>query len=389
MNKVLIITTNSGFVPQFEMNDIKILEESGYEIHYASNFDKPIYRIDQDELKDRGIILHHINIEKSPVHIGANVKAWRQLRKIITEEEIDLVHCHNPLGGVLGRIVPKRLRKRPIVIYTAHGFHFYQGAPKKNWLLYYTAERMLARFTDILITINGEDYENARKFCLKENGSIERIHGVGVDTGRFYPNKKIENEKRQELGIPANAFHIVSVAELNKNKNQQIIMRAMAQLKGTDIYYSLCGKGQNAYALKALAQFLGIGDRVKFLGYRTDVEEILQTADCFAFPSIREGFGIAAVEALACGVPVIAADNRGTREYMKDGVNGILCRPLDQHGFANAIQKLYEEPDYRIRLSYACRESIIPYALCAVDGDMRRIYESATARIEQKAYPGR
>lgn len=383
MKKVLIITTNSGFVPQFEMNDVKILKENGYEIHYASNFDKPIYQIDQKLLRKSGVRLHHISIEKSPIHIGANAKAWKQIKRIIAKEQIDLIHCHNPLGGVLGRIASGHSKKRPIVIYTAHGFHFYKGAPKMSWLLYYTTERLLARRTDILITINREDYENAGKFQLKENGCVERIHGVGVDIGRFFPNKKIAGKKRKELGVPENAFHIVSVAELNDNKNQQMIVRAIAELKETDIYYSLCGEGKNAETLKALARSLGIGERVKFLGYRNDVEEILQTADCFAFPSIREGLGIAAVEALACGVPVIAADNRGTREYMRDGVNGILCSPIDWQGFAGAIQKLYGEPDYRIRLSCACRESIMPYALCEVDGDMRRIYERASSLIGQ------
>lgn len=380
MNKALIITTNSGFVPQFEMNDVKILEEKGYEIHYASNFHKPVYRMDRDALIKRGIRLHHIDIEKSPVRIGANMKAFGQIKKIMKQEQIDLVHCHNPLGGVLGRMAAGCGRK-PVVIYTAHGFHFYRGAPKRNWILYYTAERFLARCTDILITINQEDYENAGKFHLKKNGRIERIRGVGVDTGRFYPNKKIKREKRKELGIPEQAFHIVSVAEINRNKNQQIILRAMARLKNMNIYYSLCGNGEDAESLKAFAHSLGLEKRVKFLGYRTDVEEVLQTADCFAFPSVREGFGIAAVEALACGIPVIAADNRGTREYMKDGVNGLLCRPYDAEGFARALRVLYEEPDYRFRMAASCRESILPYALTAVDKDMRRIYETAGERI--------
>lgn len=376
MNKVLIITTNSGFVPQFEMNDVRILEENGYQIHYASNFQKPIYRIDREALQRQGIRLHHVDIEKSPSHVRANVRAWKQIREIIAREKIDLVHCHNPLGGVVGRMAAGCSKKKPLVIYTAHGFHFYKGAPPKNWLLYYTAERILAGWTDILITINEEDYKNACKFRLRRGGRVERIHGVGVDIERFRPNRTIEREKRKELGIPEDAFHIVSVAELNHNKNQRLIIEALAELQEKNIYFTLCGKGENREFLEKLAEDRGVEHRVKLLGYRTDVEEILQTADCFVFPSIREGFGIAAVEALACGVPVIAADNRGTREYMQDGNNGILCSTMKTEEFAQAIRRLYEEPAYRKMLAGACRKSAMPYALNAVDTDMRRIYES-------------
>ncbi|MCM1538738.1 MAG: glycosyltransferase family 4 protein [bacterium] len=377
MKKVLIITTNSGFVPQFEMNDIKILEEYGYQIHYASNFCKPVYQFDQKAIEERGIRIHHIDIEKSPLRINANIKAWRQLRKIICSEQIDLIHCHNPIGGVLGRLAAGCGKKTPRVIYTAHGFHFYEGASIKNWLLYYPAERMLARRTDVLITINREDCERAGWLRLRRGGRVERIHGVGVDTERFRPMRTINLKKRKELGIPEDAFHIVSVAELNDNKNQQTIIRAMADLPQRNVYYSICGTGQNEEKLKKLAADRGLKGRVRLLGYRTDVEEVLQTADCFVFPSIREGFGIAAVEALACGVPVIAGNNRGTREYMRDGVNGILCPPLDKAAFARAINKLYANPEYRQRLAASCRESMLPFSLTAVDRDMRRIYRSA------------
>lgn len=373
-NKVLIITTNSGFVPQFEMNDIKIMEEYGYQIHYASNFCKPVYQFDQKAIEERGIRIHHIDIEKSPVHVGAHFRAWRQLRKIIRSEQIDLIHCHNPIGGVLGRLAAGCGKRAPRVIYTAHGFHFYEGAPLKNWLLYYPAERILARRTDVLITINREDYEHACRFRLRRGGRVERIHGVGVDTERFRPMRTLNLTKRKELGIPEDAFHIVSVAELNDNKNQQIIIRAIGSLSPQNIYYSICGKGGNAEKLKKLAADCGLEGRVRLLGYRTDVEEVLQTADCFAFPSIREGFGIAAVEALACGVPVIAGDNRGTREYMRDGTNGILCPPLDREAFARAIDTLYVDSEYRRKLAASCRESIQPFSLTAVDRDMRRIY---------------
>lgn len=181
MKHALIITTISGFVPQFEMNDVRILQENGYTVHYASDFENPIYNIDQTQLKRDGLILHHIDIRKSPFQITKNTKAFLQLKQIIRKEQISLVHCHNPMGGVVGRLAAKASGREPYVVYTAHGFHFYEGAPKKNWLLYYTAERFLAAFTDRIITINREDYERANRFRLKEHGCVEQIPGVGVN----------------------------------------------------------------------------------------------------------------------------------------------------------------------------------------------------------------
>ena len=166
MKKILIVTTVGGFLPQFEMNDVKLLMEQGYEIHYASNFQNPVYQLDREALEAKGLKLHPIDIQKSPAKIGRNLKALFQLCTILREEDVSVVHCHNPMGGVLGRIAATCLpkHKRPYVIYTAHGFHFYRGAPFFNWMFFYPTERLLAGCTDCLITINHEDAQRAEKF---------------------------------------------------------------------------------------------------------------------------------------------------------------------------------------------------------------------------------
>ena len=159
MKKALILTTTSGFLSQFELNNVRLLQEKGYQIHYATNFGVPIYEVKDQTLVDMGIILHHISIEKSPFSIKKNIWAYRELKRIIDREKIDVVHCHNPVGGLLGRLSAHMSKRKPYVIYTAHGFHFFTGAPLKNWLFYYPVERYLAKYTDIIITINHEDYE--------------------------------------------------------------------------------------------------------------------------------------------------------------------------------------------------------------------------------------
>ncbi len=382
MKKILYITTISGFLPQFEKNDVKLMQEMGYEIHYASNFQHPVYPFDEKELTEQGIILHQTDISKSPIRLWDNIRAVRQLRRIIDKEQIDVIHCHNPMGGVAGRAAAHLSKAAPYVIYTAHGLHFYQGAPLLNWLLFYPAEKFFARWTDILITINEEDYLRVkRKFRLKAHGFVKQIHGVGVDMERFSPRPGRSVSKRKELGIPETAFHIVTAAELNDNKNHKVIIEALAGLDRKDICYSLCGRGSNEEALKKLIAERHLEDQVRLLGFRTDMEEILQTADVFAFPSIREGLGIAAVEALACGVPLIVSDNRGSREYAENGRNSIVCKADDVEGFRLAIERLYGNTGYRKMLAGQCRQSAEKFSVRETVRIMRTVYEKADSRI--------
>lgn len=386
MKRVLFVTTISGFLPQFEKNDVKLLKQMGCQIHYASNFTNPIYAFDKTELEKNRVALHQIDIEKSPAKINKNIKAIKQLIKIIDENDIDIVHCHNPMGGVAARIAARAGKRKPKVIYTAHGFHFYKGAPIMNWLLFYTAERFLARYTDIIVTINREDYIRAKKFRLKKNGEVYLIHSVGVDKEKFAPRPELRETKRAELGIPADAFHIVTAAELNENKNQKLVIEAVAALKNKskihadkayNIYYTICGKGPNEDKLRELIKAYGLENNVSLLGYRTDMDEILQTADVFAFPSIREGLGVAAIEALMCNVPLIAADNRGTREYVSDGNNGIVCRYDAVDEFEEAIELLYGNTAYRKRMADRCRESVKKFTIEEVEKTMTKVYTRA------------
>ena len=380
MTKVLIVATVGGFLPQFEMNDVRILQEYGAQVHYASNFRNSIYKLDQESLSEQGIICHPISIEKSPFHIRPNFKAFRQLRKIIDEENIQIVHCHNPTGGVLARLAAATSHSRPKAIYTAHGLHFYRGAKLRNWLLYYPVERLLAHFTDCLITINKEDYDRAERFHLKQGGIVRQIHGVGVDLDKFNVHSELRDGIRSKLKIPKDAFHIVTAAELNENKDQSTVIEAIAQLNDPDIYYSICGKGPAADQLKKQIQSHNLQGRVRLLGYCNHMETLLQSADCFAFPSKREGLGIAAVEALACGIPVIAADNRGSREYMKDGVNGIVCPPGSTDAFARAIHWLKSDKTMQMQMAEKCRESVKHFGIPDTEKRMRAIYQEIIKR---------
>lgn len=347
MKKALIVTTVSGFVPQFEMNNVRILQEMGYEVHYAANYHMPVYG-DNERLKGTGIVEHQVDFVRSPLRVVANWKAYRQLIEIMQKDSYQLVHCHTPMGGVLGRLAAKTSGIKN-VLYTAHGFHFYKGAPWKNWLFFYPVERLLAHITDILITINEEDYRRAKHFHLRNvegrMGRVEKINGVGIDIESYrkftevniskgtdaergpnlfknlgMPEESAREKKRRELAIKGEEYVFVSVGELTKRKYHKIILKALALMKEEcrqkHIRYIICGEGTERKNLENMIQKKGLDDIVTLLGYRKDVKEILAASDCFLFPSRQEGLPVALMEAMAMGLPCICADVRGNRDLV-------------------------------------------------------------------------
>jgi len=354
--KILIITTVSGFLQQFLRADIDALQKRGWEIYYASNFSHPVYVCDREEMKRSGITCFDIPIEKSPAKIMSNLSALRQIETIIEKFHIDVIHCHTPLGGALGRFAgnhPYSDGRKPKVIYTTHGFHFYKGAPKKDFLLWKNAEKILAGMTDVLITVNREDYGAARTFHLREGGAVYRIPGVGFNPKRFHPDAADGAVLRKELGIPDSTFVFLTAGELVRNKNQMVLVQAAKRLKAEDKVFRILtlGEGQERESLQAAIDREDLGKEVQLFGYRMDIERFYRAADCFLFPSIREGFGMAAVEAMASGLPLIAADNRGTREYA--GENAFTCRYNDVNGFTLFMKRIMEEPETRRTMSRA------------------------------------
>ena len=386
MKKVLIVTTVSGFVPQFEMNNVRILQQMGYEVHYASNFQNVSYGVDNHRLDGTGVVRHQVDFVRSPFDMKSNGKAYGQLKKVMQEHFFILVHCHTPVGAVVARLVARTYRKQGTkVIYTAHGFHFYKGAPLKFWLVSYPMEWWLAYHTDVLITINEEDFQNAKKLPVgkkyNKNGTVYKIDSVGIELKTYQSIVVTKEEKRKELGIPNDAFVVVSIGELNWNKNHAIVVEAIGKLKKDNIYYLICGEGIEKNTLKEQAKRLGIEKQVLLTGFRDDIPEILKTADVMAFPSLREGLGLVAIEAMASGVPVIASDNRGTREYMRDGWNGYVVSKNTAEELAKAIQMVYQLPkkEYEMMQQH-CLETAKRFSNVQVSKVMRQIYEELDSK---------
>lgn len=391
---VLILTTTHEFLGKFEQENVKILQRMGYTVHYASNMKEPHYVNDWERIKKMGVLAHHIEIARSPFLFRENRKALGQILELIKVYDIQMLHCHTPVGGVLGRMAGRLYRRGNLaVIYTAHGFHFYKGAPFFNWLAYYQVEKWLARYTDVLIVINQEDYRNARRFRLKKGGRLYRIWGAGLDGTAYAPlSPEKKRSARMRLGIGEQDFFLVSVGELNENKNQEIVLQAMARLKERDvsgriIRYGICGDGFFRERLQEQISLLGLEDAVTLFGYCREVREILGCADASVFPSKREGLGMAALESLAMGVPVIASDNRGTREYMRCGENGYVCDGHNVDGFAKAISRIMnQKEEERTKMKRRCVASVKPFLKENVTARMEKIYDFAKRRAEGKAY---
>ena len=309
MPKILYVATVvKTHILEFHVPYLKMLKEMGWETAVAARND---FEDPSDCVIPYCDSFYDIPFERNPVNQRNNI-AYKELKKVIDDGGYDIIHCHTPVGAMLTRIAAKDARKKGCkVIYTAHGFHFYKGAPLVNWLLYYPVEKLLAKKTDVLVTINTEDYQRAQKF---KAGKTVYVPGVGIDIGKFSRTEGIREKKRSELGIPLDAKVLLSVGELNVNKNHKVVINALPDMK--NCWYVVCGRGPLMDNYKKLASDLGVSDRVLLAGYRTDVSEFYQMADVFVFPSFREGLPVALMEAMASGLPCVAARNRGTDDLL-------------------------------------------------------------------------
>lgn len=330
--KVIFVANTARFFVMFEQNNIRLLQSMGYEVHCASNFEHERDVDAKSILEKLNVTIHQIDIARSPFSVR-NLNAYRQLKALMKQERFDLVDCHTPMGGVLARLAAKATKTAP-VLYTAHGFHFYKGCPLQNRLIYETIERWLARYTDGLITINEEDYQAAKSFHLR--GKAYKIPGVGIDVKGIHDLEVDRAQKRRELGVPEDAFVMLSVGDLNANKNHSTAIKAFAKADIPNSYYLICGEGELRNELNSLAEKLGVSQRVRLLGFRNDVREILKASDLFVFPSFREGLSVALLEAASAGVTCIASNIRGNVDLLEQSQ---LFSPADEEKIADIMRK--------------------------------------------------
>lgn len=366
MKKVLFVATVvKTHIMEFHIPYLRMFQQAGWETAVAARND---YETPSDCVIPCCDRYYDIPFARAPLK-RSNLRAYRQLKRVIDQGEYDLIHCHTPVGALLTRLAAGKARKKGTkVIYTAHGFHFYKGAPKLNWLAFFPVEWLCGFLTDVLITINREDFCFAQKHI--HAGKVCYVPGVGVDMDRLGGSRETA---RKKLGIGNEEFVLLSVGEMTENKNHRLALQALALLEEKPIRYVLVGRGERMEALQVQARELGISDRVIFTGYRNDVAELYPAADAFFFPSFREGLSVALMEAMASGLPAIVGKIRGNTDLIDDGVEG-LYMPLTPEGAAEAIRKLYDDPALRSRLGEAAREKVRRFSAPEVQRKMREIY---------------
>ncbi len=375
MKKALVVANLFGFVG-FLLNDIQTLQALDYKVVFAANDNSTETSPMREYLDDIGVTFYPLSLSTKKPLSKSNHKSFLEIKEILNNEHFDLVHCHTPISGFITRVAANKYRKTGTkVIYTTHGFPFARYSSSKEWYMYFWLEKIASLFTDTIITINKEDCENARKLHCKD---VRRINGVGVDTAHYHDVEIDIKSYKTQLGLPLDKIMVLSVGELSRRKNHQIIIKALSLLPNKDDYiYVICGGEVSnsgfAEGLRNLADEHGV--TLYLLGHRNDIPQIMHCSDIGAIPSIREGLGLAGIQSLCAGVPLVGTGVQGIKEYILDGVSGHLCEPFDAEGYARSIIRLSNK-DYRQALSRNCYDIAKQFDVGIARKQMKDIYTS-------------
>lgn len=364
--KILYVTTVSGTINAFLTHHIKMLIDLGHKVDIACSVTRPV----DSKLLEYGCNVYDVGFSRSPLS-ERNVNGFKKLKKVIINGEYDLVHTHTPVASTITRLICKNI-KTIKVVYTAHGFHFFKGAPLKNWLIYYPIEKKLSKYTDVLITINKEDYNRAKEKL--DAKFVKYIPGIGLNIEEIKKNGVVKKTKRKEIQISENAFVLLSVGELNRNKNHEVVIKAIAQLNDPEIQYVICGVGPLKQHLKNLISELGLTKQVHLLGLRKDIIEICKSADIFVFPSFREGLSVALMESMASGLPVLCSDIRGNNDLIIPKHGGLYAHPKDIEEWAENIHILKNDKSKRIKFGSFNSEYINEFSNTNVIKELQEVY---------------
>ncbi|SFF28354.1 Glycosyltransferase involved in cell wall bisynthesis [Paenibacillus catalpae] len=377
--KIAYVATVYSHLSVFHIPFMNMLKYHGYEVHAYASPDHC-----KEDVKRAFIACHDIPFSRNPFSMQ-NVKALKQLVKRFKEEQYDMIHVHTPNASVVCRIAAK-LAGCKNVIYTAHGFHFFKGSPLLNWLLYYPVERMLARWTDVIIAINHEDHERASKFPVRNK--VVYIPGVGVDVSSY---RNIDLKKvaslRNELGLSGKEFVVLSVAELNRNKNIEQLIYALHELTqlGVPVVGLLAGVGDREPVLRALVQQLNLEKNILFLGFRRDVPELMNIADTCALMSEREGLPKVLLEAMSAGKPMVVTDIRGNRELVASNENGYRVPVGNVAATTGALLKLYLNPKLRSEMGKTSWEKAESFDIPNIVEEMKDVYSERIPLPKEQA----
>ena len=373
MSKLLFISNISNRISSFVTASISAAHNLNIDFYQTANWQSASREQILAYEREYDIKIKSIPISRNPFSV-ANLTAYKELVELIKREKIDYIHCNTPVGGMLGRLAGKKCKVKK-VIYQAHGFHFYKGAPLLNWLLYYPVEKWLARYTDALITINQEDYALAkRKMKLKNGGKVYYVPGVGVDILQNKFDSDLRKNTREKFGLNTDDVAIISMGDLIERKNYSTAIRAVSESKNDRLHYFICGEGTEESTLKMLAEKLNIAQQIHFLGFRTDIKELLAASDIFLFTTKQEGLPRSMMEAMASGLPCVVSRIRGNTDLLENAEGGFLCDPNNASEFAEKLKLLAADAALREEMGETNRVTIQKFSTENVIREMENIY---------------
>lgn len=375
MTKVLLFSPTGSIHSRFNMANIKAIGELGYELHLLANFENGLGPEGKNEsfaqwCEEQGYYIHNMPFARG----GAfdNFSLVKSLKEFLRKEKFDLVHAHTETGGLLLRLASSS-KDSTRFIYTAHGMSFWKGCPIKNRLIYKTVEKWICRGMDKNLAMNEEELE----FLVHLNPKKATfVHGIGINLERFQKQRRSRSEVRMDFGVNEEDKLIVSVGELDDNKNHSLVVKALSFLKCRNFKYVVCGVGPNKDKLAQMIADEGLVDNVILAGYRSDIPDILQAADMFVFPSFHEGMPVAALEAMACGLPLLCSNIRGNTDIVKDGINGFLFKLGDALTLSTQIERIIEDKQMAIAMGEENTKRIEEYTIDSVSKELVQIYSS-------------
>lgn len=370
MKKALLLAPMSSVHERFNIANISALKKLNAEIHIVANFELSEHdRQYQKEMNDEGIFTHQMPFVRGS--LLKNLKLIPNIKELLKSQKFDMVHCHTETGGILTRLSMSADRNAKYV-FTPHGMSFYKGSSFKSQLIYYPVEKWICSKMSANLAMNSEEFDVLEHW---NKSTAKFIHGVGLDLSKIQNVDVNIEEKRKEFNIPSNAKVILSVGELNGNKNHEVVLKAISELSNKDnVYYIICGEGEKREELKSLANELNINEKLILTGYRHDVKEFYKIADVFAFPSFHEGLPVSVMEAMAASLPIVCSKIRGNVDLINDCEGGFLLEPTDVNGFKNAIEKLLKDSELRTSMSNINCERVKKFSIENVENEIEDIY---------------
>lgn len=367
MSKILYTANTDQHINLCHIPYLKMLKEKGHIVHVSTNTDIDIDYCDK-KIK--------IPIHRTPYSFD-NLKAIAKLKKIINKEKYELIITNTPMGAVITRFASIKSRKKygTKVVYIAHGFHFFKGCNKLNYILYYPIEKFLSKYTDIIITMNKEDFNFAKKHFKTD---IRFINGIGFYEDKFKKNlnKKDIDLLKEKIGINNKDYVITYVAEISKRKRQKYLIATLKRMNLRNIKILLVGNNIVGNKISNQIKKYNLEDKIKLLGFRYDVSDILDISDLIISVSKQEGLPLNIMEAMYKEKPIIVTDCRGNRDLIKNNINGIVVPINDKNALIQSILKLKNDKRYVNKLTKNNKSLSKQYSINNIKKEYEKIYES-------------